>query len=104
MKRAIYPVLAGLGVMLLGAASALASHEEVHEAVEHTESAAYSWPLIRGVLLLVLWVTVAAILLGPLVKWLIGDIWERKTTQPFTDDAGGHGHGHTAPAAHGVHH
>jgi hypothetical protein len=54
------------------------------------ESPAISQPLLRAVLLGALWTFALAILIGLPVKHFFGDLWSRKTSQPYVDDAGPH--------------
>lgn len=71
-----------------------------HDAPGHEAAppAAYSEGFIRVLLLAILWLFIAAAILGPLVMYFVGDLWKRRTPQIFEDDAGGH-RSHHAPAA-----
>ena len=94
-------LLIALAAVFAASSAALASEEaQTAEAAAAHVPGFSTWPLIRTVLLATLWLFVAAIIIGPMVKAWIGDLWLRKTTQPFIDDAG---HAH-APAAHAASH
>jgi hypothetical protein len=103
MKRQL--LIATALLPLLTASAAFAGHggeEAATEGAPAAESYTFSPALAHGVLLLVIWLTVAAIILGPVVWYMIGDLWQRKNEQPFLDDPGyaSASHSHTSAAQH----
>jgi hypothetical protein len=94
-------------VIAMGTLSVVASVAMAAEGGGRLEAQVPVTPsFVADVLLFILWTIVAAIVIGAPAKramehWGSGDLWARKTSQVFADDAGaGHGTGHGGGGHH----